>query len=81
MNKSHKGGCSPSSTSDKINPTHYQFDGVQVIDITQHLDFLLGNVVKYTARAGRKTGESKLDDLRKAEFYLKRAVENEKRKG
>jgi hypothetical protein len=81
MNKSHKGGCSPSSTSGKTNPTHYQFDGVQVIDITQHLDFLLGNVVKYAARAGRKTGESKIDDLLKAEFYLKRAIENDQRKG
>ena len=81
MSKSHNGGCSPSNTSDKINPTHYKFGKSEVIDITQHLDFLLGNLVKYAARAGRKTGESKLDDLLKAEFYLKRAVENEQRKG
>ena len=81
MNNNHKGGCSPSNINDKVSPAHYKFGKSEVIDITQHLDFLLGNLVKYAARAGRKTGESKLDDLLKAEFYLKRAVENEQRKG
>ena len=80
MSNNHKGGCSPSSIPcSKTSPAHYQFpDGVQVIDITQHLDFLLGNVVKYAARAGKKAGESKMDDLLKAEFYLRRAIENER---
>ena len=77
MSNNYKGGCSPSGLSSKTSPAHYQFpDGVQVIDITQHLDFLLGNVVKYAARAGRKDGESKMDDLLKAQFYLRKAIEN-----
>lgn len=33
-------------------------------------DFCKANTVKYLARAGRKIGESKLDDLKKAKWYL-----------
>ena len=58
----------------KQNPDHYTFGDVQVIDITKHLDFPCGNVVKYTARAGRKGGESRLDDLLKAQVYLETAI-------
>ena len=57
------------------NPPHYQFsNGAQVIDITENLSFNLGNVVKYVARAGRKT-EDPAEDLAKAMFYLKREIE------
>lgn len=65
---------------DKTSPTHYQFGKVQVIDITQHLGFLEGNVVKYICRAGNKTGESKMDDLKKAEWYVKKLIEIERAK-
>lgn len=61
----------------KTSPSHYQFGAAQVIDITRHLDFCLGNVVKYACRAGRKGGESPMDDLLKAQQYLKWAIENE----
>jgi len=55
----------------KTSPRHYQFpNGFQVIDLTSQLDFCSGNVVKYVARAGNKTGESTLDDLRKAEILF-----------
>lgn len=61
----------------KTSPKHYQFpNGFQVIDLTSQLDFCSGNVVKYVARAGSKTGESTLDDLRKAEYYLKRLIDD-----
>jgi len=50
---------------------------VEVIQITQHLNFLLGNCVKYCARAGRKDGEDILDDLYKARWYLERQIEIE----
>ena len=41
----------------EINPDYYQFteSGVQVIDVTRHMDFVLGNALKYIARAGKKT--------------------------
>lgn len=61
----------------KANPKHYQLsNGFQVIDLTETLDFCSGNVVKYVARAGSKTGESTLDDLEKALWYLVRRIEN-----
>lgn len=60
---------------DPINPSHYQFsNGAQVIDITENLNFNLGNVVKYVARAGRKSADP-LEDLLKAEFYLRRELD------
>lgn len=59
-----------------VNPSHYDFPGgVQVIDITKHLDFLRGNAVKYLCRAGRK-GDV-LTDLRKALRYVEWAIEKE----
>jgi len=63
----------------KINPSHYQLpDGFQVIDLTKHLGFCEGNVVKYVSRAGNKEGESRLDDLKKAAFYLSTLISDEK---
>lgn len=61
----------------KTNPKHYQLEnGFQVIDLTETLDFCSGNVVKYVARAGNKDGESALDDLNKAMWYLMKRIEN-----
>ena len=68
------------TTSDNLyhtvyNPKHYQFsNGAQVIDITENLSFNMGNIVKYVARAGRKTADP-LEDLLKAQFYLERELE------
>jgi hypothetical protein len=39
------------------------------------LNFSLGNVIKYVLRAGKKSGESDLDDLSKALWYLNREIE------
>ena len=60
----------------KTNPSHYTLpDGTQVYDITQHFDFTVGNCIKYLMRAGNKNGESSLDDLKKAVWYLNQLVE------
>ena len=57
--------------SDKINPEHYRFpNGIQVIDLIKYLPCCEANVVKYCTRAGRKESESRIDDLRKAQYYL-----------
>lgn len=63
------------------HPSHYtwlkELCGVEVIDITRHMDFDLGNAVKYLLRAGHKSEEGYTDkqkmveDLRKAIFYIK----------
>lgn len=66
---------------DRINhPSHYTWIkekcGIEVIDITRHLDFDLGNVIKYVLRAGHKqeegftNKEKQIEDLKKAIFYL-----------
>lgn len=60
----------------KVSPDHYQLGKIQTWDfiIDQDLDFLLGNVVKYVCRAGTKPGESRLDDLLKAQAYIDKAI-------
>jgi hypothetical protein len=55
-------------------PSHYRQlpNGIEVIDITENLDFCLGNVVKYTLRADHKGNP--VQDLQKARWYLDRAI-------
>lgn len=58
------------------NPTHYKRNGLEVITIIEAFDlgFRLGNSIKYILRAGKKN--SKIEDLQKAEWYLRREIEN-----
>ncbi|MEU5382656.1 DUF3310 domain-containing protein [Kitasatospora cineracea] len=59
------------SQGDPVNhPPHYNWlpGGLEVIDITRHFSFVLGNVLKYLFRAEHKGRE--LEDLRKARWYL-----------
>lgn len=73
------------------HPKHYTWlkekCGIEVIDITRHLDFDLGNAIKYILRAGRKNENSfsnkrkEIEDLKKAIWYLNdkiKMIENEK---
>jgi hypothetical protein len=65
--------------SDPINnPAHYKIGGIETIDFIEakSLDYNLGNVVKYITRADHKG--NKLEDLRKAQWYLTRAIETAK---
>jgi hypothetical protein len=62
---------------DKVNsPSHYKVGGIETIDFIEakQLDYHLGNVVKYISRAEFK--DTKLENLKKAQWYLDRAVEN-----
>ena len=63
------------------HPSHYggkddPYETIKVID-AWGLDksFCLGNVIKYISRAGKKDGNSLLQDLMKAQFYLNYEVE------
>lgn len=63
--------------SDPVNhPPHYTAhpSGVECIQITEHMNFCLGNAVKYIWRAGLKS-DSPVEDLRKAAFYINREIE------
>ena len=76
---------------DKVNhPPHYLWlkdkVGIEVIDITRHMDFDLGNAIKYILRAGHKTEEGcdnkskTIEDLKKAIWYINdkiKTIENE----
>ena len=56
-------------------PKHYDYkiQPIEVID-EWRLDFYLGNVVKYIARAGKKDNASELEDLKKAKHYLEMKI-------
>lgn len=66
---------------DRVNhPKHYtwlkELCGIEVIDITRHMDFDLGNAVKYILRCGHKSEiglsdkEKTIEDLQKAVWYI-----------
>jgi hypothetical protein len=61
---------------DVINPPYYKThpSGVECIQVTEHMNFCLGNAIKYIWRAGLKS-RRKLEDLKKAQWYLTREVE------
>ena len=62
------------------NPKHYggadnTYEAIKVIEAWQ-LGFNLGNAIKYIARAGKKDAAKGIEDLQKAEWYIKRQIEN-----
>ena len=61
----------------KQDPDHYQLGTIQPWDyiVSQDMDYLTGNIVKYITRAGTKPGESKMDDLLKAQAYLNKLIQ------
>lgn len=64
------------AASDPVNhPAHYTShpSGVEVITITEHMGFCLGNAVKYILRADHKGNA--LQDLRKAIWYIEREIQ------
>lgn len=70
---------------ERVNhPSHYTWlkekCGIEVIDITRHLDFDSGNAVKYILRAGHKKEaeisdlDKEIEDTKKAIWYLEDKV-------
>lgn len=65
------------SKPDPVNhPPHYKTGGIETIDFIEAKDlgYHLGNVIKYVTRAKHKGNE--LEDLKKAQWYLERAIMN-----
>jgi hypothetical protein len=56
------------------HPSHYQHQGIEVIDLTEHMNFCRGNAVKYLARAGFKNKATEIEDLKKAIWYINREI-------
>lgn len=57
------------------HPAHYNSYPVEVIDLAEHMPFNRGNVIKYVARAGLKSKDTELEDLKKAQWYLDREID------
>lgn len=62
------------------HPQHYggdtTYEVIKVLEAWDVMGFCLGNCIKYIARAGKKSADSTLDDLRKARWYLDREITN-----
>jgi hypothetical protein len=68
----------PTNKVDLVNhPPHYTNhpSGVECIQITEHMGFLMGNAMKYLWRADLKNG---IEDLEKAAWYIQREIRKRK---
>jgi len=62
--------------NDQVNqPFHYTThpSGIECIQIVEHMNFCLGNAIKYIWRAGLKSPDT-INDLQKARWYLDREI-------
>lgn len=62
-------------SSDPVNhPKHYcaHPSGVECITVTEHMNFNVGNAIKYLWRTDHKNG---IEDLKKARWYVDREIE------
>ena len=60
---------------DKVNhPHHYTGhpSGIECIQVTEYMNFCLGNAIKYIWRAELK--DNKTEDLNKAKWYIDREL-------
>ncbi len=64
--------------ADMVNhPPHYTShpSGVECIQVTEHMNFCIGNAMKYLWRADLK---GHIEDLEKAAWYVAREIERRK---
>ena len=61
------------------HPKHYTNhpSGIECIEITKHMNFCLGNAIKYIWRAGLKNDA--IEDLEKAKKYIEFEIERIKK--
>jgi hypothetical protein len=66
--------CEGCKTDPVNSPKHYtdHSSGIECIQVTEHMNFCLGNAIKYIWRAGLK-GDAK-QDLEKAKWYIEREL-------
>lgn len=65
------------SKGDSVNhPSYYNQGKIEVIDFIEdkHLDFHRANACKYLCRAGLKSRETRIEDLKKARWYIDRLI-------
>ncbi len=69
------------AANDAVNhPRHYTSSpsGVECITVTEHMNFCIGNAMKYLWRADEKNG---IEDLQKAAWYVNREIERRRALG
>lgn len=56
------------------HPKHYTShpSGIECIEVVEHMNFNVGNAIKYCWRAGLKDADATEQDLNKAIWYLER---------
>lgn len=62
--------------TDMVNhPPHYTDhpSGIECIQVTEHMNFCVGNAIKYLWRAGKKGAT--VEDLKKARWYIDREIQ------
>lgn len=54
------------------HPDHYTShpSGIEAIEVVRHMNFNVGNAIKYLWRAGLKDDKKHIEDLEKALFYI-----------
>ena len=70
--------------NDPVNhPAHYTDGRIEVIEFIEDkkLGYHLGNAVKYICRAGKKDPTKEIEDLQKADWYVKRRIEQLQKRG
>ena len=73
----------PVKDPDPIFPQHYKANGVECIDVIEALghgyDFCIGSALKYLFRVGQKPNATTIEDLKKAAWYIERAIKEVER--
>ncbi len=72
------------SDKDMVNhPPHYTShpSGVECIQVTEHMGFCVGNVVKYLWRADEKHDDGGIEDLKKALWYVQGEISKREAEG
>ena len=73
----YSGSFPRTPVNDPVNhPSHYtHYQGLEIIDLTEQMNFNKGNAVKYIARAGLKNPDTEIQDLEKAVWYIQREID------
>jgi hypothetical protein len=69
-------------SNDEVNhPQHYKVhpSGIECIQVVEHMNFCLGNAIKYIWRADHK--DDPVKDLWKAIWYIKREIQRRESNG
>ena len=61
-----------------VNPAHYTRGNIEVWDFIrdQGLNYFRGNAIKYICRAGFKSPQTEIEDLKKAIHYLENELQH-----